>query len=129
MEQLKLAQRAAKLLRCIGLLALAILSTSALTFVAFSGANSAADGSDSEVDSYLDVNATSTNQYAQHPDNTFTNNLTTGTWEGWIFPTSSAARQAFFSKDYNYVLGIDGGRLWTTFSRSWVYRKKNGSLL
>ena len=80
-------------------------------------ANPTLRGENSTIDRYLQVNVGGpTNQYGQHPDTNFANGQTNGTWEAWVYPTSATGRQAIFSKEANFIFGLDSGRLWSAMS-------------
>ena len=83
----------------------------ASTFVAFQ-AISTDTGALSTADNYLEVNIGSDkSQAARHPDINFTNGQASGTWEGWIFPTTRSGLQQVFSKEDNYIFGLTNGEL------------------
>jgi hypothetical protein len=80
-------------------------------------------GASSAVDNYLEMNVGgATTQVATHPDLNFTNGQTNGTWEAWVYPTRGIGREGIFSKDYNYIFGLDAGSLWAATHQGGAWR-------
>lgn len=118
MRDSKSPKSAIKRLRGFGLAVGAMLLSAGMALFAFSGASSSADGSNSRVDYYLELNIGSTNnQYASHPEPGLLGGQTTVTWEAWIYPVDGTLnREAMFSKEGNFTLGLQGGELFAAFS-------------
>jgi hypothetical protein len=100
-------------LRGFGLAFVGLLLTAAFLVGNILAAQSTANGANSTIDHYLQVNTTGTSgQYAEGPANTYPDVSTNGTWELWLYPTSydrAGYGKNYLSKENAFTFGVNGG--------------------
>ncbi|NBU23592.1 MAG: LamG domain-containing protein, partial [Actinobacteria bacterium] len=119
MTELKLVRNAAGWLRRFAIAISVLMFSLAVAISNFGLAQSTDTGANSVIDYSLTFNEGRSDQVAEHPDGNFILGQTNVTWEAWIYQTSrnvaGTVRAGIFSKEMNFVLGTDSGRLWSAF--------------
>lgn len=113
MTELKLASGVTRWLRRFGLAFVGLLVTAAFLIGNILAAQSTANGANSTIDHYLQVNTNgSAGQYAEGPASTYPNVSTNATWELWIYPTSfvsGTGGKNYLSKENSFTFGVNSG--------------------
>ena len=113
--------------RFVRRMAVAMVLVLGSTFAALqANADPTLRGENSTIDRYMELNqGSTTNQSLLHPDPNFLNGNYDATWEAWIYPTSTSGNDPIFSKEGNFVLGLEDGKIWYALSdgNNWIQNR------